>query len=820
MPTIKYLIINLFYKKTLTTNTIHITNLFSNETLRRELNDTLLFLCEVIPISNAFIAIEDNGSCLFYSKVGLECLSNPYEIKCFKGFVADKQILMISDIAMKVPFPSIKSRKSNIYNFFAGFPIKILNEFKGSICFLSKDFCDFTNNELKIIKQSVANIESFLKLHQERQEILDLKNYERQKFEVFENNSKEILFEINSEGVITYVSKNWTTNFGHEENEAIGKNYSSFIHAEDFDKFKNYLNTIAVNKTNKSEISYRLVHPNGNYIWNSTSLQLIKGKGGRMPHYIGNSVNITGFEETKQKIKLQKDFYETILDNIPTDVVVFDLNHKYIYVNPIAIKNEELRKFIIGKDDFEYARHLQRDPSFAISRREKFLSALQKEKTSFWEETLNNKNEGLTYHNRKFAPVFNEDGSFKMMIGFSVNITESKRKENKIKLLTEENNRNKSIQLNEARHLYRLLAENTIDLVCLHNIDGTFQYISPSVHKLLGYNPEDLMGKSPSQFVHPEDLKTLQESIPNIRIKKKEIVTQLRFKNSDGIYIWFETKAELFLVNEIPDSIHSVSREITAQKKAEESIKKSLKKEQKLNELRTNLVATISHEFRTPMTTIRTSAELMTIYLDNIDTTNHDRLKKRVTIITEEIDRIVDLMNTVLIISKEDAGKTDFTPIHFDLKQVCENIIRNNYSNQKDGRIVQFFVQGETFTIFADQNLMEYTLFNILDNAFKYSAGFGNVIFNIFASEKSIKLEIIDYGIGIPKADQHKLFNSFFRASNTTGIKGTGLGLSIVKTFTEKNSGTIKIKSSIGMGTKVMLEFPIKKSKSKDAVNL
>ncbi|WP_278034867.1 sensor histidine kinase [Flavobacterium nitratireducens] len=106
---------------------------------------------------------------------------------------------------------------------------------------------------------------------------------------------------------------------------------------------------------------------------------------------------------------------------------------------------------------------------------------------------------------------------------------------------------------------------------------------------------------------------------------------------------------------------------------------------------------------------------------------------------------------------------------------------------------------------------MEYSILNILNNAVKYSKGVGDIIFNIKKIEDAIQIEIIDFGIGIPEEEQSKLFNTFFRASNTNGYQGTGLGLYIVKTFTEKNSGTIKLKSTLGKGTQVKFEFPIAK---------
>jgi signal transduction histidine kinase len=211
------------------------------------------------------------------------------------------------------------------------------------------------------------------------------------------------------------------------------------------------------------------------------------------------------------------------------------------------------------------------------------------------------------------------------------------------------------------------------------------------------------------------------------------------------------------------------------------------------------------------MTTIRTSAELIEMYLEGQKFETKKRIDKQLGTITGEIDRITELMNAVLTISKDDAGKTNFHPITFDLKKLCLDVIETSFDNQKDGRKVQTLFQGIEFNVFADRNLMEYSLFNLFNNAFKYSENSGDIILHITSNLTKINLEIIDFGIGIPKEDQHKLFNTFFRASNTNGIQGTGLGLYIVKTFTEKNFGKIRLESQLNKGTKVTLEFPLKK---------
>ena len=372
-----------------------------------------------------------------------------------------------------------------------------------------------------------------------------------------------------------------------------------------------------------------------------------------------------------------------------------------------------------------------------------------------------------------------------------------------------ENNRNKAIQLKEAKNMYRFLADNTADLICVHGLDSTFQYVSPSAAKLLGYTPEEMIGTSPLDYAFPEEIKYLTNSLTDFIGEKVDDSTTARFKTKSGEFIWLETKANLIKQRGVVVGFQTSSRDITERKKAEMVLENALNQERELNELRTNLVSTISHEFRTPMTTIRTSAELIGMYLENQKLENAPLLQKRVSIITEEIDRIVELMEAVLTFSREDSGKTNFNPVFFDLRELCCNIIEINYDNQNNKQKIVLDFTNESFMVYADVKLMEYSILNILNNAVKYSKGVGDIIFNIKKIEDAIQIEIIDFGIGIPEEEQSKLFNTFFRASNTNGYQGTGLGLYIVKTFTEKNSGTIKLESTLGKGTQVTFQFPI-----------
>jgi len=130
-----------------------------------------------------------------------------------------------------------------------------------------------------------------------------------------------------------------------------------------------------------------------------------------------------------EQLDRQKAFYENILNKLPTDIAVFDPDHRYLFVNPGAISNEEYRKFIIGKDDYEYAAYRNRPASVADKRRAKFLEAKNSGKEIRWEDTLPDPKGNMITHLRRMYPVYDEHGQLSMVIGFGIDITERKKME-------------------------------------------------------------------------------------------------------------------------------------------------------------------------------------------------------------------------------------------------------------------------------------------------------------------------------------------------------------------------------------------------------
>ena len=139
-----------------------------------------------------------------------------------------------------------------------------------------------------------------------------------------------------------------------------------------------------------------------------------------------------------EQLDKQKAFYENILNKLPTDIAVFDSEHRYLFVNPGAISKAEYRKFIIGKDDYEYAAYRNRDISVAHARRAKFLEARNTGKEIRWEDSLPDAKGNIITHLRRMFPVYDENGELSLMIGFGIDITDRKLMEEKQEALVKQ----------------------------------------------------------------------------------------------------------------------------------------------------------------------------------------------------------------------------------------------------------------------------------------------------------------------------------------------------------------------------------------------
>jgi signal transduction histidine kinase/HAMP domain-containing protein len=268
---------------------------------------------------------------------------------------------------------------------------------------------------------------------------------------------------------------------------------------------------------------------------------------------------------------------------------------------------------------------------------------------------------------------------------------------------------------------------------------------------------------------------------------------------------WFSITLTPIGNNQAQGLVNDISR----RKQAEEDIRKALAQQQELYQLKSRFVSMTSHEFRTPLSAISSSAELIRDYYDRLDPQERTDLFKN---IGDGVGRMIGMLDNMLIIGKADTEKAIFFPDSLNLKQFCRGVANEAEAALKAGSArptLHLDIDTGSESVVLDQKLLRQILGNLLSNALKYSPNGGRVDFIVREKEGEASFVVADQGIGIPADELPHLFESFHRAHNVGNIPGTGLGLAIVKKSVETHGGSIAVDSEAGQGTRFTVTIPI-----------
>lgn len=257
---------------------------------------------------------------------------------------------------------------------------------------------------------------------------------------------------------------------------------------------------------------------------------------------------------------------------------------------------------------------------------------------------------------------------------------------------------------------------------------------------------------------------------------------------------------------EINNAHRALEEEVERRKKVEGQIRLSLEKEKELSELKSRFVSMASHEFRTPLGGILSSASLLSNYNKPGFEEKH---AKHVNTIKKSVKHLTTILNEFLSLDKLNQGMVKPHPSTFKFEKFAKDVIEGVLDqNEKE---INFVIEHETRSVelFQDQDILKNVLINLISNAIKYSGQGGNVYFQSKTNGDFLTIKIQDEGIGIPEADQKHLFERFFRAHNVNTIQGTGLGLNIVKNYLDLLSGNIDFYSEENKGTTFTVNIPL-----------
>ena len=334
--------------------------------------------------------------------------------------------------------------------------------------------------------------------------------------------------------------------------------------------------------------------------------------------------------------------------------------------------------------------------------------------------------------------------------------------------------------------------------------DGRYVLANEAFLKWTGYRLEEVLRRDSRElclWADPGDRDLFWEELRRAgSIREREC----RVRSRDGRVFTMLLSADIIEINGVQHLL-TVGLDITQRKQAEAELLKTLQREKELGQLRSNFVSMVSHEFRTPLGIIQSSAEILDDYLDQLEPAER---KEHLQSIQKNTRRMAALMEEVLLLGSFDAGKMEFKPERMDPRQFLRRLVDEVHSVTNRRCPIELSLGNLPAETRADERLLRHIFTNLLTNAVKYSEPGRPVHFEFDCNGTEMISRIRDRGIGIPEGDREWLFNPFHRGRNVGERPGTGLGLVIVKRCVDLHGGQIQVESKSGEGTTITLRLP------------
>lgn len=360
---------------------------------------------------------------------------------------------------------------------------------------------------------------------------------------------------------------------------------------------------------------------------------------------------------------------------------------------------------------------------------------------------------------------------------------------------------------------YQELFEFALDGYLVTDAAGTIQEANRAAAMLLNISQKFLVGKPLVVFVAEQERWLFRSKINRLsqvdQVKDWEV--RLCPRDSDPI----DAALSVAVVRNQegkPVALGWLLRDITELKRMQATLlnlhgsERILEKEKELSQLQSRFFSMASHEFRTPLSTILISAQLL--QHSNNECSKEKRIRN-VQRIEAAAKHMIHLLNDILTINRAETGKLEFNATLLDLEKFCRNLVEEKKLSAGNQYTIIFGSQGLYKNVYMDEKLLRSILLNLLSNAIKYSHVGGIVHFTLVGEQGEVIFRIRDEGIGIPPEDQQHLFEPFYRGKNVGTIAGTGLGLTVVKKCVDLHGGRITVASEVEVGTMCTVTLPL-----------
>jgi PAS domain S-box-containing protein len=336
--------------------------------------------------------------------------------------------------------------------------------------------------------------------------------------------------------------------------------------------------------------------------------------------------------------------------------------------------------------------------------------------------------------------------------------------------------------LRESEARFRLLAEHASDVISRTTADGRILYVSPSCEQVLGYRPEELLGRLAQDLIEPDDFPGAAEARATLLETGEGTPVTHRLRHRDGRAVWVETTRHVLRDDNTGEviEIQAVSRDVSSRVRAEREARE-------LNAMKSDFVALVSHELRAPLTNMVGSIELLRHDASRMP----EGAQRTLGVLATQTARLQRLVETVLDVSRLDAGELPLTlgpaPIDVAVRQALEM-----FAGETHAPIDVAIEPGLPFA-WADETYLTQVIANVIENAIKYGAP--PIVVRARSRPPDIEISVTDAGPGIAPPERERLFEAFFRGADSGVARGYGLGMYLARRLLERQGGSIEVDS-------------------------
>lgn len=366
-------------------------------------------------------------------------------------------------------------------------------------------------------------------------------------------------------------------------------------------------------------------------------------------------------------------------------------------------------------------------------------------------------------------------------------------------------------------HWFRVFNESLNEIFVFDYNTLTFLNVNHGAQLNLGYSIEELEQMSILD-IKPELSKESFTRLlrPLLKNKKEKIEFETMHQRKDGSTYPVEVHLQLSKIGKKQVGV-AIVLDITERKNYTQNLEKkveerteqlteALKAEKSLNELKTKFLSLVSHEFKTPLTSILTSTALLSKYTE---TEQQEKRNKHIETIKSKVKHLNDILTDFLSLERLESGKVTYHTASFPMSKLINEVVYSANTLLKEGQRILYPKNIDGISIVFDEKILTLALSNLVHNAIKYSPENTLIELVVKQNQKTMMIHVMDHGVGIPEEEQPFVFERYFRASNVLTTQGTGIGLNIARQHLINLGGSITFESELGKGSIFILEIPI-----------